>query len=351
MTHARRWLRQIIAIAPGPVAWRRMMLIGLGIAIAEVACVIAGRPADAPFAAISAYYVYSLDFGGPFRYRYPTVVVGLAAIVVGGTIGHVLADRPAETIVAVFVLATCGGIVYTAGPRVLQILRFATVALLVTSAFPQLGLNRIPPMAVGAGITLACAWLQQLVSGPERRLQPGQLKQEAQRLSESSRRHIRFALCYGAVAALGLWVGRELHLQRPYWVTVTTLFAMQPESGQTVVRMVQRVAGTLVAVPVTILALSLGQAPWFLMVVIAVSAFLIPLATARNYLVSSVVVVVFIIAVLDLVYLAQGGATSLLWLRFEETLIGAILAIGGMALTYAVPVPARRSRRASAAPG
>jgi len=174
-------------------------------------------------------------------------------------------------------------------------------------------------LIMGGLMILAVAWIQQLFFGPERRLQPGGLTQERRRLWRRTTPNVRFALCYGVVAALGLVVGQTLHLQRPYWVSVTSVFATQPQSASTVVRMFQRVAGTLLAVPITIAALSVGQHPWLLMTVIAASAFLIPLAVARNYLYGSAAVVVFVIAALNLVYLQQGGALNLLWLRFYET--------------------------------
>ena len=150
---------------------------------------------------------------------------------------------------------------------------------------------------------------------------------------------------------MGLVVGQTLHLQRPYWVSVTSVFAMQPESAQTVVRMSQRVAGTLLAIPITIAALSVGQQPWLLMIVIALSAFTVPLATARNYLFASAAVVVFVIAALNLVYLQQGSALGLLRLRFYETVIGAVLAIAGMTIAYGIPAQPHRLRPSVPAQG
>jgi hypothetical protein len=351
MSGLRPWLRQVVAVTPGRPPWRRMLLIGLSVAIAEAISALAWGSVDAAFAAFAVYYAYSLDFGGPLRHRTPTVLFGLATIVACGVVGHALAGNHIGRTIAVFALAAFGGAIYSVGPRVLQIVRFGIVALLVATVFPQLSWSRLPPLMLGGFATLAVAWVQQALFGPERRLQPGGLTRETRRLSSTMTPDVRFALCYGAVAALGLVVGQVLLLPRPYWVSVTSVFAMQPESAQTGVRMSQRVAGTLLAVPVTIAALSVGQHPALLMVVIALSAFAVPFATARNYLFGSASVVVFVIAALNLVYLQQGGALNLLRLRFEETVIGAVLAMAGMAITYGFPAKPHRLRPSLPAQG
>jgi Fusaric acid resistance protein-like len=338
------WLRRAFTLAPGAVPWREMVFVGSSVAIAELVCALAHHPIDAAFAAVTTYYVYQLDFGGPLRARGSTIVAGLVVIVLCGVLGHALSRNHVGQIATVFVLAAGAGAVYTTAPRVLQIVRYGIVAFLITSVFIQIGLNRLPSLGLGAAVPFGVAWAQERLLGADPQLRPGALALEARRLALSRPpADLRFTLCYGAVAALGLITGEALHLQRPYWVTVTTVFAMQPESAETVMRTFQRVGGTLIAVPVTIGVLNIGQAPWVLMLIIAVSAFLIPLAAARNYLLSSATTVVFVIGALGLVYLSQGGAVSLLWLRFYETSIGAALAIVGTAVSYGIPLRVRRS--------
>lgn len=312
-----------------------MLHFSASVAFASAVCFLLGQPAEAAVAAFAVLYVYFLDFGGSGLQRYPTILLGLTLVIVCGALGHLLFHHPVEKIFAVLLLALITGWAHGAGPRAAQIFRFGTVAFLVTAVLPQIGSSEIPYVALGAGIALIVAALEDLIVGPPSCLLPGDLGREVRTLVSPPTRYIRFTVSYGLVAALGFALGERLGVARPYWVTITTIFAMQPASSPTLMRLFQRVTGTFVAIPITLVALGVARDPALIALLLVGTAFLIPLALVRNYLVASAVTVVFVIAALDLIYFTDGGALSFLWSRAYETFLGALLAAIGTLIAYA----------------
>lgn len=329
------YVQRAVTSASGPAPWRRMLHFSASVALASAVCFLLGHPAESAVAAFAVLYVYFLDFGGAGPQRYPTILMGLALVVVCGTWGHALFHHPRDKIAVVLLLALLTGWAHGAGPRIAQIFRFGTVAFLVTAVLPEIGASEIPYVGLGAGIALGVAALEDLAVGAPPCLLPGALGRELRTLVLPPTRYIRFTLSYGLVAALGFALGERLGVARPYWVTITTIFAMQPASSPTLMRLFQRVAGTFVAVPITIVALSVARDPMIITLIMVATAFLIPLALVRNYLMASAVIVIFVIAALDLIYFNDGGALSFLWSRAYETFLGALLAAAGTVIAYA----------------
>ncbi|MHB8255116.1 MAG: FUSC family protein [Acidiferrobacter sp.] len=258
-----------------------------------------------------------------------------------GLLGHLAAPFNIAKISGVFALSLVTGWAVNSGPRVLQIFRFATVAFLIAAALPEIGLPDIGFILLGATVSFLVSSVTDSQSGFSRRFQVGNLGRETRKLLHSPRRHRRFTLAFGVVAALGLVLGQQLGLSHPYWITVTTIFTMQPETHAAFMRLFQRVAGTFVAVPITLLLLSVAHLPLAMAVSLVVSAFLFPVAFARNYLLASTVIVIFVVIAIGLGYTSHTVALHLLWARMDETLLEAILATIGILITYAGDARAR----------
>lgn len=335
MQTVRRTLRDAFALTPTPNPLRRTWDFGVSVAISTAMCFAVGQQTGASLAALTILFIYFLDFGGPPRHRAPTIFIGLLLVIGCGILGHLAAPFNAAQVGGVFVLSLLTGWTVNSGPRVLQIFRFGTVAFLVTTALPEIGLPDIAFIVLGAAVSFLVSSATDSQSGFSRRFQVGNLRRETHKLFRSPRRHRRFALTFGTVAALGLVLGQELGLSHPYWITVTTIFTMQPEAHIAFTRLFQRVTGTLVAVPVTLLLLSVAHQPLAMAACLVIAAFLFPVAFARNYLLASTVIVIFIIIAIGLGYASHTVALHLLWARMDETLVGAILAAVGILITYA----------------
>jgi uncharacterized membrane protein YccC len=133
---------------------------------------------------------------------------------------------------------------------------------------------------------------------------------------------LRFALCYGIVAAIALAGSSLLGISKPFWVTITTLVVMKPNSRATVQRTVQRVVGTLIGVLVVGAIIQLTQNPTILIICIILVAPFIPLGLATNYTICCIAVTVLVMVMIDLLTLAHGGDLVLLPVRFYATAIG-----------------------------
>ncbi|MGB9428497.1 MAG: FUSC family protein [Gammaproteobacteria bacterium] len=326
--------REPLAFTTGPVPWRRMAQFGVSVALALAVGLVLGAPGGAAIAAFAAMYVFFLDFGGPLNYRYPTIVLGLAVIIGCAVLGRAIYGLYWEKIAAVFILSFIAGGSHAAGPRILQVLRYGAVALLVCAVLPGISVAFLPFLLLGAGIGFAVALVEDFFLGWASRLQPGSLWAETRKIPNYRKARFRFALCYAVVAAAGLLGGELLGASRPYWVCITTLFAMQPDAVVSLVRTFQRIVGTLIAVPVTALAIEWSHSVWLVAAVAVVMALLVPYGFARNYWLGCAAIVVFVIAVLDLAYFSQGGAMPLLWMRVYETILGCLLAAVGTFIAY-----------------
>ncbi|MGA9851946.1 MAG: FUSC family protein [Gammaproteobacteria bacterium] len=338
--------REALVFTPGSVPWRRMAQFGASVALALTAGLVLGTPGGAAIAAFGAMYVFFLDFGGPLNYRYPTILLGLIVILLCAILGRVLHGLQWEKIAAVFILSFIAGGSNAAGPRILQVLRYGAVALLVCAVLPDISVAFLPYVLLGAGIGFAVTLVEDGLFGWPARTQPGSLWLETRRIPDYHRVQFRFAFWYALVAAAGLLGGELLGASRPYWICITTLFAMQPDAALSLARMFQRIIGTLMAVPVTALAIEWSHSIWLVAAVAVVMAFIVPYGFARNYWFGCAAIVVFVIAVLDLVYFSQGGAMPLLWMRVYETILGCVLASAGTFIAF--PEVWRPRKRAAA---
>jgi len=160
------------------------------------------------------------------------------------------------------------------------------------------------------------------------------LYQGWRRLRTGQTAGIRFALCYGILVVLGWVISPLLGIQKPFWVAVTILFVMKPDSRATVQRTVERIAGTLIGVLLVWGIITLTQSPKFLISCIILAAPLIPIGFASNYTLCCIAITVLVMVMIDLLTLTHGGALFLLPVRFYSTAMGCGLTIIGTAIAY-----------------
>ena len=152
-----RYLRQTITISAGPVPWRGMLHLASSVVIGASVCAFMGQLREVGIVAFAILYVYFLDFRGSSRVRYPTILLGLLAILSLGFLGHLLAPYPLIVLALLLGGAIATGWAHGAGPRTVQIFRFGTVAFLITSVTPVIGFADLPYVAIGiiAGLLVA----------------------------------------------------------------------------------------------------------------------------------------------------------------------------------------------------
>lgn len=144
---------------------------------------------------------------------------------------------------------------------------------------------------------------------------------------------LRHALRVAIVTAVAVWLAQAFHLPRGYWVTITAVLILQPYTGATTLKAVQRVIGTVVG---AILTAALGALFHDVRAILvlsfifaAVSVALLPI----NYTAFSV----FLTPTFVLLAEASAGDWHLAGLRVENTLIGGALALLGAQLLWPAP--------------
>ena len=140
------------------------------------------------------------------------------------------------------------------------------------------------------------------------------------------RHALRVAITVGVAVALT----HVLTLGRGYWLTLTVLIVMQPQTGATLLKVVQRVLGTVVGAAITALIVSLLPSPTAILVLIVVLIVVCVSLLPVNYFLYSVALTPTFVLLAEL----SAGDWHLAGLRVENTLLGGALALVGSWLLW-----------------
>lgn len=144
---------------------------------------------------------------------------------------------------------------------------------------------------------------------------------------------MRYALRVAVVTAVAVLIGRVFDLKRAYWITITVIVILQPYTGATTVKALQRVIGTVVGGVLTAVLGAyfheLGAVLVLAFVLVAACVALMPV----NYAAYSV----FLTPTFVLLAEASAGDWHLAGTRVENTLLGGVLALAGARLLWPSP--------------
>lgn len=141
---------------------------------------------------------------------------------------------------------------------------------------------------------------------------------------------LRHALRVGLTTAVAVWVSTSLGNNHSYWVTITVLVIMQPYTGSTFLKAVQRVAGTVLGGLLAVAVATELHNPYAIMALVFCTAAISVAVIAVNYGLFTIFVT------LTFVLLAEVGSGdwSLARVRVINTLIGGALALAGTWLLW-----------------
>ena len=141
---------------------------------------------------------------------------------------------------------------------------------------------------------------------------------------------LQHALRVAITIAVAMALTYVLPLGHGYWLTLTVLIVLQPQTGATVLKTVQRVVGTVIGAALTAIAASVVTSPTaiiaLIVVLIAICVSLLPV----NYLLYSAFLTPPFVLLAEL----SAGDWHLAGLRVENTLIGGTLALAGALLLW-----------------
>jgi uncharacterized membrane protein YccC len=144
---------------------------------------------------------------------------------------------------------------------------------------------------------------------------------------------LRFALRVGIVTAAAIALTAALDLKRGYWITITAVIILQPYTGTTSVRAVQRVLGTVVGGMLTAGLAALFHDPLAIFALVFVFAVLSVALLPLNYAAFSV----FLTPTFVLLAEASTGDWHLAGVRILNTVLGGGLALAGSQLLWPSP--------------
>jgi uncharacterized membrane protein YccC len=141
---------------------------------------------------------------------------------------------------------------------------------------------------------------------------------------------MRHALRVAIVTAAAVLVTRLLNLPRGYWVTISAIIILQPYSGATLIKVLQRVLGTVAGALLTAGLVALIHDTRGLLVVVFVFAAVCVAFLRVNYLIYSI----FLTPTFVLLAEMSAGDWHLAELRVMNTLIGGVLGLAGAWLLW-----------------
>jgi uncharacterized membrane protein YccC len=148
---------------------------------------------------------------------------------------------------------------------------------------------------------------------------------------------LRYALRVAVVTTIAVTLGEWLDVKRGYWMTITAIVILQPYTGVTTQRAVQRVAGTVLGALITVALGSLFHDPRAILVLSFLFAAMCVALLPVNYAAFSI----FLTPTFVLLAEASAGDWHLAGTRVVNTLLGGALALAGSRLLWPSPEKSR----------
>jgi hypothetical protein len=290
----------------------------------------------------SMYIVNIANVDARPKDRLIATLLGSVLITGCAQFGSLLSHSPGLIVLGVLLIGTIAGWLHSSHMAIEIMMRFTVLGFLFGALqLAAFGTQVIPlDQSVIFVFLIGCFWSISVLAIGQRLFRvnplttPPDLRQGWQRIRSKQTAGLRFALCYGIVAAIALSGSFLLHVPRPFWVTATTLIVMKPDSRATVQRTFQRILGTLIGVLLVEVIITVTDDPKFLIAYIILAAPLIPITLPKNYTFCCAAITVLVMVLIDLLTLSQGGDRALLPIRFFATLGGCALTAIGTAITY-----------------
>jgi YccS/YhfK family integral membrane protein len=141
----------------------------------------------------------------------------------------------------------------------------------------------------------------------------------------------RHAIRLAVALMAGYGVLHLLHTRHGYWILLTTLLVCQPSYGATLMRMLQRVLGTVMGVVLGWATLRLlPTEPWQLLLIV-LSGVIFFAARLRRYATATTAITLFVV----LCFNQAGSGYDVMWPRLLDTVIGA--GIAALSIYFILP--------------
>jgi len=308
-------------------ALRRSILFLVAIGGPLCVGVWAQSPAGALLGSVTGLLLSFADDDGPLAGRFVILAMTAATLGLGGLIGVLLHGFPWPVWVLFAVATFAAGQALRFGKARAMATRHFAMALVVASGAPQFTVALLWYPLLALLIVVCARVVDHLLAGPLKQQRGGGG-------GAPTGGWTRFALAYAGAATASLWIGVRIDPERALWVVVTTLVVMQSDARLSYVRIVHRIAGTVVGVIAAFALTSLLQTPWPIAAAALVLAPLIPHHLQHRYWLHTALIAVVILLAYHLATSDPRILRGLFTERLEDVLLGAGIALIGTLLAF-----------------
>jgi len=308
-------------------AFRRSLLFLVAIGGPLCVGVWTQSPAGALVGAVTGLLLSFADDDGPLTGRLTMLAMAAGSLGVGGLIGVTLHGFPWPVWVLFVLITFATGLGPRFGKGPTFALRDCAMALVVTSGGPLFTLALLWYPLVAFLIVVCARLLDHLIAGPLRQQGGGGGGAPAGGWP-------RFAVAYAGAATASLWIGAHIDPERALWVVITTLLVMQSDARLSYIRIVHRVAGTVVGVVAAFALTSLLQTPWPIATAVLILAPVIPHHLQHRYWLHTALITLVVLLAYHLATSDPRILRGLFTERLEDVLLGAGLALIGTFLAF-----------------
>jgi hypothetical protein len=329
-------LRDLFQLAPGPVPVLMFVRVALAVGVPMLGFTLAGQPLLAVAGGATAVFVTLCDVGSDTRGRVAMMLLGVAAIVLGGVVGDRFGGSTGIDELLVIASAFVAAWVSNSQPGLAVVARYGAVA---TAA--GVGTQISNPLAAGAivagglwsmGVGLMVGWLARLPASEANMDWRAGLR----RALAGADAGPRFAIVVALTAALALFAANHLGMTRAYWATLTVILVMRREGMVSLQLTLRYLAGTLLGIPLAALLWhAAGGTQWLIALLATLAAASSRLGMALNPALGFACMATFMVLAVDLLHLSSGGPAALVLARLYDVALGGVLALAGTVLAGA----------------
>jgi Fusaric acid resistance protein-like len=312
-------LNEVFKLAPGPVPVLMFVRVALAVGLPMIGFTLAGQPLAAVAAGATAMFVTLCDVGRNTPSRASMMLLGIAAILLGGVAGDKFGGSTGIDEALVIASAFVAAWVSNSQPGLAVVARYGAVAV---AAAAGVGMQISNPLAAGAVVAgglwsltvgLMVGWLAGLPAAQANMDWRAGLRRALARADAEP----RFAIVVALMAALALFAATHLGVTRAYWATLTVILVMRREGMVSLKLTLQYLAGTLIGIPLATLL-------WH-----AASVASSRLGMALNPALGFACMTSFMVLAVDLLRIFTDGPVPLVLGRLTDVALGGALAVAG----------------------
>lgn len=329
---ARVLVRECCEWRSGPMPHSGMLRAGFAVVASYLTFRLMGQIEGAVIAAIFTNLLCLNDRAQRVRARLWVTWTCAVLSICAGAVGTLIAGNDPLILLTLFALALFAGFIHGTLPGVESIPRYTIICFIVAAYLPVGTLGALAAASVATTFTMAAIYADDWIRNGRARSLRAEMANAAVTYPGP-----RFSIAYGTAAVCALGIGLIWGQTRPYWITITTLAVMQPDRRANMVRVIQRLTGTLLGV---ICAFGVVHSvpgsvlPGLLLIAVLALPFLWPFGFERNYGFGMAILSLWILLLIDSALPPGELAVPLFFARLSDTAIGCAMALAGSLFVF-----------------